>query len=214
MPEEPSKSLIAYQVRHVAIVVAITLAFAVIGLFVMGNLDAARTASVAYVVGLVGTVGGTANNYRKLQALSGVPEDDLEQAPRSLVTSRIYLSPLIGAVFALALYLLFMGGVLSGGLFPDFECSGDDFTSYRAFADCNPTTNADVALAMVWAFVAGFAENFVPNILDKLAADAAEEHPSDSGIEGAGRGAEQRGDAAPHVAEGDQDEGPAEAASS
>ena len=215
MDEKPAKALIDSQVRHVAIVVVVTLTLGVVGLFLMGNLDAARNASVAYVVGLLGTVGGTANNYRKLQALTGVPDEEVKEVPASLVTGRIYLSPLIGAVFALALYLLFMGGVLSGGLFPDFACSGEDFTSYRAFADCNPTTNADVALAMVWGFVAGFAENLVPNVLDKLAIAAIEDSP-DSGTQASAHGGEggEGWGTAPHQPEDDEDQSSGKSAAS
>lgn len=170
MSESLSASHIDHQVKHVAIVVVATLVLAALGFIVMGRVSVLGDASVAYAVALIGTVGGTANNYRKLQSLSGVPDAVLRNVPRSLVTSRIYLAPLIGATFALVVYLLFMGGILTGGLFPGFECSGDGFTSYRAFSNCSPTSNSDVARAMVWGFVAGFAENFVPNILDKLAA--------------------------------------------
>lgn len=170
MSESLSASHIDHQVKHVAIVVVTTLVLAGLGFIVMGRVSFFGDASVAYAVALIGTIGGTANNYRKLQSLSGVPDAALSDVPRSLVTSRIYLSPLIGAMFALVVYLLFMGGILKGGLFPGFECSTKRFTSYRAFSNCSPTKNSDVALAMVWGFVAGFAENFVPNILDKLAA--------------------------------------------
>jgi hypothetical protein len=170
MSEPLSTAHIDHQVKHVAIVVIAISVVAATGFILMGRVSLLGDATVGYAVAMVGTLGGTANNYRKLQRLTGVSDDVLRDVPRSLVTSRIYLSPIIGGVFALVAYLLFMGGVLSGGLFPEFACSADGFASYSKFAECSPTTNADVALAMVWGFVAGFAENFVPNILDKLAA--------------------------------------------
>lgn len=162
---------VATQVRHVAVVVVTIVLLGAIGLILLGNLAALDDVSLVYAVALVGTVGATANNYRKLQKLRHLTEADVA-VPKALAIGQIYLSPLIGAVLALVLYGLFLSGVLQGEFFPTFDCSGDLFVSYAEFAECNPSTNADVAMAMLWGFIAGFAENFVPNILDSLVAEA------------------------------------------
>ena len=88
--------------RHVATVVVSIVVLGAVGLFLLGNLDALEDASLVYAVALVGTVGATANTYRKLQKLRHVTEDELS-VPRALATGQIYLSPFIGAVFALVL---------------------------------------------------------------------------------------------------------------
>ena len=77
----------------------------------------------------------------------------------------------MGGIFALALYALFQGGVIEGAIVPSFQGCADGFTTYGAYVNaCKPRGNGDVALALVWAFVAGFAENFVPNVFDKMVA--------------------------------------------
>jgi hypothetical protein len=130
-----------------------------------------RNLSVAYLVFLVGTVGGVANNYLRLRRL--IERTDLVatgHAEARLIAFQIYFSPLIGGVFALALYGIFLSGsLLAGSLFPSFgECASTDFTGLRDLADCVPSTNADVAKALVWSFAAGFLEGFVPNLITTL----------------------------------------------
>jgi hypothetical protein len=80
---------------------------------------------------------------------------------------------LVGIIGAVMIYLLFAGGLLKGDLFPDFICapnqSCDDFHGF--VANWVPKDAAANAKAIVWGFVAGFSERFVPNILNRLATD-------------------------------------------
>jgi hypothetical protein len=80
---------------------------------------------------------------------------------------------LVGIIGAVMLYLLFAGGLLKGDLFPDFICapnqSCDDFHGF--VANWVPKDAAANAKAIVWGFVAGFSERFVPNILNHFATD-------------------------------------------
>jgi hypothetical protein len=98
--------------------------------------------------------------------------------PAALAVLQVYLSPVTGGVFALVLYVLFLSGLLQGDLSPHFACATEPFTSFGRFADCAPSTNSDVAMALVWAFVAGFAEHFVPNVLDRFIAPEPKPSPS------------------------------------
>jgi len=98
---------------------------------------------------------------------------------RWLMTLQIYVSPLVGALFAFVLYIAFMSEILQGSLFPQF--GPQDYKGLKHFIEnAVPTNTADVAKALFWSFVAGFAEGFVPNFIDKVAADAA----SDPAIQG------------------------------
>jgi hypothetical protein len=55
------------------------------------------------------------------------------------------------------LYFFFNSGLLEGSLWPKLD--GIKFSS--------PVPSRDLCLLVIWSFVAGFSENFVPNILVK-----------------------------------------------
>ncbi|WP_333347215.1 hypothetical protein [Microcoleus sp. w1-18aA5] len=90
---------------------------------------------------------------------------------------QIFLSPLFGGLFAFVLYGIFASGIIQGELFPKFKGSGEEYSTPYKFADNTlPATNADTAKAILWAFVARFAEGFVPNFIDKLVKDGEQKN--------------------------------------
>lgn len=153
------------EIKHLRIVVIAVVVTAIVGFFILGNTSLGEGRSVVYPVVLVAAGAATANNVRRLHRVreSGMPSVD-----DRLVIAQIYLSPVVGATFAVLLYGLFMAGVLEGDFFPGFACASDAYEGFGDFADCSPETNADAAKAMVWGFVAGYSERFVPNILDRM----------------------------------------------
>lgn len=156
--------------RHFAIVLAFIVAATALTMILMARF--VDDMSLAYLVFLFGTVGGVANNYRRVAALIAASDDvEIEADTRKLVTMQVYVSPVIGGVFAVVLYGLFMAQTLiAGDLFPSFEgCAGASFDGLPSFSDCAPESNADVAKAFVWAFAAGFLERLVPNFISALA---------------------------------------------
>jgi len=175
-PAERPTDLVSLQARHLGIVVVVSVVLGVVALVVLGNTSRGLSLSLAYPVALLGSAGGTANAYRRLQRLQATDRARRDEVPAALAVLQVYLSPVTGAVFALVLYVLFLAGLLQGALFPHFACAAEPFTSFGRFADCGPSTNSDVAMALVWAFVAGFGEHFVPNVLDRFI--AAEPKPS------------------------------------
>jgi hypothetical protein len=89
---------------------------------------------------------------------------------------QIFLSPIFGGLFAVVLYAVFISGIIQGELFPKFKGTTEEFTTPYKFADNTlPATNADLSKAILWAFIAGFAEGFVPNFIDKLVKDGEQE---------------------------------------
>lgn len=77
----------------------------------------------------------------------------------------------VAIVFAMLLLLLFMSTLVSGELFPSFTNTSAGFVDMTAFlTQVDPETNADVAKVLVWSFIAGYSERFVPNLLEKLTA--------------------------------------------
>jgi hypothetical protein len=121
------------------------------------------------VIALAGCLGGVTNNYRRVQAPSVV--EQLEAGDKyGKVLFQCLLSPLIGGLFAIIAYVLFISGLVEGSLFPRFTGSDTGYENVYAFLNgIQPATHVDVAKSLLWAIVAGFCESFVPNYLDKLA---------------------------------------------
>ena len=77
----------------------------------------------------------------------------------------VYLNPVNGAIFAVILYFILVGGMLSGTIFPIIKCGADKFYLTPPLSGCD-----NYAKLFVWAFISGFAERFVPDTLDRLIA--------------------------------------------
>ncbi len=126
-----------------------------------------------------GTVGGVVNNFRRIQKLPAKRRRVSGAISDRLVTIQIYVSPFVGGVFAIVLYGVFMSGLVQGSLFPEFKSGGEDFTTFKDFASQSmPSTNTDMAKAILWAFIAGFSEGLVPNFISKITKDAGQEDDS------------------------------------
>ncbi|MEZ5299174.1 MAG: hypothetical protein R3F11_00650 [Verrucomicrobiales bacterium] len=162
--------MLARFARHVFLVTAISVGLMIAVGFIVSNVDAYE--SFFALVFIAGTAGGIANNFRHTRKVEGTAEPDESEA--RLVIYQIYLSPLVGGVFGVACYGIFAAGLLQGDAFPAFDGSSE-FKGAASFADAMvPVTNADGAKALLWAFIAGFAEWFVPNFIDRFAKGAAD----------------------------------------
>ena len=116
-----------------------------------------------------------------------------EEFISKLFTMRIYISPLIGAFFAYIVYLIFVGGLVQGSLFPDFQCISAETSSpeenchnyknYYSFGqNTRPATNKDMAKLLLWGFIAGFAEGLIPSLIDNMAQDAFQQSREETKI--------------------------------
>lgn len=83
-------------------------------------------------------------------------------------------SPMLGGIFALVLLLLFLGGVFEGVIFPKFAKlamvagEAEKPLQWKFASSLLPERSVDFALLFLWSFIAGFAEKFVPDALDRL----------------------------------------------
>nr|WP_315597669.1 hypothetical protein [uncultured Cupriavidus sp.] len=122
----------------------------------------------ALVIG-AGSIGGFVGLQRRLKDLT---EDDLEL----LATSWFHtsLSPLVGSVLALLMYILFLSGLLSGSLFPSFIA--DDSGTQDGFLSIANQHARDgfsgYAKLLFWSFVAGFSEHFVTDVIGRFEGEA------------------------------------------
>jgi hypothetical protein len=88
-------------------------------------------------------------------------------------------APITGAVFALLLFAMFTGGLLSGTAFPTIRTPVEQspflrFWTYFVFS--GPWSGIDWAKLFVWSFAAGFAERLVPDALSRLTATRSAQH--------------------------------------
>ncbi|MES2444385.1 MAG: hypothetical protein V4574_16285 [Pseudomonadota bacterium] len=86
----------------------------------------------------------------------------------------VLAAQLFGSVFALVLTLMFVGGLIQGSLFPTFGTMGGTFRWTSLSFDL-----AAWARLMVWSFIAGFSERFVPDLLNRLIQRSAEDDRPD-----------------------------------
>lgn len=155
---------------------AIAIVLVVTAMTSAGMLAKAGSIPWTTLIFIAGTVGGVVNSFRRIQKLSLSPVRKSNPMTGSLVTIQIYVSPFVGGVFAIVLYLIFMSGLIKGSLFPAFQSAEGSFTTFREFAaQTMPATHGDMAKAIVWAFIAGFSEGLVPNFISKLTKEAHQE---------------------------------------
>lgn len=132
------------------------------------------TAHLLPIVFFAGTLGAVAKNYRRLYPIPESQNRKHDLLDTIKVDLQLYISPLIGGLFGIVFYVLFLTGIISGSLFPNDDRLNDGFDNlHRFLLDASPTRNIDAAKAIFWAFVSGFSVRLVPNILDTIAKEGA-----------------------------------------
>lgn len=124
-----------------------------------------------------GVAGAFMSILRRLQqAISNDSEPDISKDLSVLENEKLWISLVTGGIFSILLYFLFSSGVgenfISDTLIPTFHCNakggcstllGDSFLTVNL-----PVTVRDFAKCIVWSFLAGFSEQLVPDVLDRL----------------------------------------------
>jgi hypothetical protein len=136
------------------------------------------TITVAVIV--AGAGGGFVSSLRRLYSFQDVfPRREYVQLFRKMnfyVVAYSFVPAVVGMIGAVIVYLVFAAGLLKGDLFPEFHCASGDCTDFHGFvAYWAPKDAAAYAKAIVWGFVAGFSERFVPDILNRLSSESSKE---------------------------------------
>jgi hypothetical protein len=130
---------------------------------------------IVTLIFFAGAVGAVVNNYYRLAGLAAKPGEVENPEQARLVIIQMYVSLLIGAILAFVAYGIFLGGLIRGSLFPDFDRTD---LAYKDLSNLlftvGPKANIDAAKALLWAFISGFSERLVPNMIDRLIAKSAE----------------------------------------
>jgi len=109
---------------------------------------------------------------------------ELLRSGAAAVVGYIAWKAAVAIVFAFLLYFMFIGGLIRGDMFPIFTntsaTSGGDYVSMQAFTTVvKPESYKDVAKLLVWSFIAGYSEKFVPNLVARLLGAAESSKPDD-----------------------------------
>lgn len=134
---------------------------------------------IAYLSAAIsGSLGATASTLIRLQKLDVRREPLMQWLSLKKGETSLWLSPVLGALFGLVLFLLFRSGVITGSMFPDVSkvvsqiaYPGLDDRSCTVMSSCADIHRAYTAL-LLWCFIAGWAERLVPDVLDRLANQA------------------------------------------
>ena len=111
-----------------------------------------------------GIIGGFVGLQRRLKKMT---DDDLTLLANSWVY--VCLSPLVGGILAVLIYILFVSGLLAGDLFPKFvPDEGADKISGLSAIFAIHGDEADYGKMLVWCFIAGFSERFATDIISRF----------------------------------------------
>ena len=137
--------------------------------------------SALMVVAVAGALGGFVSALRRLYDFAPIFPSGTFTFWKGKSTSYIIMyssiPPVIGLIVAVVVYLIFAGKLIEGPLFPIFAFDPrpdqhKDDTFLNFLSNWQPKDAVDYAKAFVWAFIAGFSEKFVPDILNGLAKTA------------------------------------------
>jgi len=176
--------------NRLCVALAALLAVMIVGAYLVSAGHGDSVGATSWMVLLTGILGGFIGLQRRLKAME---HDDLLLLARSWVY--ILLSPLVGGVLALLLYILFISGLIEGDLFPRFAAddpavgdggipreeatAGGDAEAIvgggssgeqglMALIRIHAVGFEDYAKLLFWCFLAGYSEKFVTNIISRF----------------------------------------------
>ena len=116
-------------------------------------------ATTVILVLLMGALGGFLSVQQRLEKIPTEQDPVLTMFQLHNGRFAVRLAPLTGAICALVLFLIFQAELLKGTAFPDMG---------------KLNLAPEYGKLLLWSFIAGFAERFVPDTLDNLVPKRAE----------------------------------------
>jgi hypothetical protein len=149
------------------LIIMMLIALGFVGTFFFVTLFTDKRFMVSWACFGCGLIGGFVSIQQRLK---DVKDEELDLLSRSWF--QILLIPVYGGIFALVLYLAFLGGIVEGALFPRLTIPGfgtppSTQDMKNLFMSTYPTTGVDVAKLIFWSFLAGFSERLVPQIISR-----------------------------------------------
>lgn len=134
-------------------------------------------------VGAAGALGGSLSTIQKVLSAKIWTEsiDQILEFQRSLM-SWLFIPPVLGVLFAVSLFMLFSSELLTGSPFPKiatimphsilFEELGTPEKALAFLKHTSPVQASDFGKMIIWSFIAGFSQRFVPDALSRLAKES------------------------------------------
>jgi hypothetical protein len=121
-------------------------------------------------------MGGFISVQRRIQSVTDTGESLVGLIELSGLSTRLssLWAPVSGAIFAVVLYAMFAGKLVSGDVFPTIQPNGMPSGVFLQLfcSACGPVGSANAGKLVLWCFVAGFAERFVPDALARFVSKA------------------------------------------
>jgi hypothetical protein len=133
---------------------------------------------IAPVVAIAGTLGAFVSALRRIYSFENIfPSMEYQtflKGANIYVIAYSSIPPLVGAIAAIVIYLVFSSKMLESALTPAFICDIEKCANFMNFLDhWKPDKPTDYAKAIVWGFIAGFSERFVPDILNRFSSSTS-----------------------------------------
>jgi len=124
--------------------------------------------TVPELVFIAGNIGGYVGVHRNLSELSDIEITHLSSSWLGLIVPSF-----IGGILACVIYLLFISGIISGELFPKIvedtvERGTKQPENFVIIFHQHADGAAEYAKLLFWAFVAGFNQKYVVDIIDSI----------------------------------------------
>jgi len=126
---------------------------------------------ITIIAGCLGAVFSSLIRIYTFQDLPALLARKDMAALRNLYLVAYSLIPIVvGSIAAAVTYIAIAGQLLQGTLFPAFSCrAGANCDSFAGLINSwGPSAATDYAKIIIWGFISGFSERFVPDSLDKL----------------------------------------------
>lgn len=166
------KRMLAYQFIGALILIAMLAAGLTLSLFIDENWKP----SLLILVTMSGMLGAFFSALMRLYNVDQLSVALVTPTIRNLEGRYLLMYSLVpvvvGGVAAVVLYIAFMSGLVAGDIFPEMDC--DDGMKcnrlYEVVKNYGPQSAANYGKALLWSFIAGFSERFVPDTLQSLVA--------------------------------------------